>query len=223
MAIQLALAESEEPDDQIANNQIPNSQQLDTQVPDARGHKESGWSSNPDDVTVMDSESDQPPYNGLRWRSLFNPFKASRITLNDQLGDELPFLDPVESGSEIEDVQEFQRELKAVQEFQRESVDAVPPVLDDGLAIAIVDEELDASNDLNGLSGPSDLDANNDLNDLGRQGSWHWLQLVGGCMAIMVGAIAIGLTAWRYFDPVLFDRVVVRSTEEFIERVRTDR
>ena len=46
------------------------------------------------------------------------------------------------------------------------------------------------------------------------------VQLIGGCLAIMVGAIALGLTTWRYLDPVLFDQVVVRSTEQFLQSLQ---
>lgn len=50
--------------------------------------------------------------------------------------------------------------------------------------------------------------------------SWHWPQRAFGGLALMIAAIAIGLTTWRYLDPVLFDRVVVRSTEQFIKRLQ---
>lgn len=62
---------------------------------------------------------------------------------------------------------------------------------------------------------PEDADA-----EIDDQPSWHWIQLVGGCMAAIIGTVVLGLTAWRYLDPVLFDRVVVQSTEQFLDTVQ---
>lgn len=47
--------------------------------------------------------------------------------------------------------------------------------------------------------------------------SWNVFKVLLACIVLMLGALALGLTAWRYIDPVLFDRVVVRQAEQWLE------